>query len=133
MNFVGFDTSNYTTSVAYFDGNTGMNCSKLLPVKQGELGLRQSDAVFAHTRNLPTAIAKLRAILTAGGYTIAAVGCSATPRDAEGRTRHRYLYFPDEGHWILGRGNAQVWYETFLGFLDEHVRGEAWERPATLG
>ncbi|MGO2558943.1 alpha/beta fold hydrolase [Brachybacterium sp.] len=58
---------------------------------------------------------------------------SATPRDAEGRTRHRYLYFPDEGHWIQGRGNAQVWYETFLGFLDEHVRGEVWERPATLG
>ncbi|APX33187.1 dipeptidyl aminopeptidase [Brachybacterium sp. P6-10-X1] len=58
---------------------------------------------------------------------------SATPRDAEGLTRHRYLYFPDEGHWIQGRGNAQVWYETFLGFLDEHVRGEAWERPATLG
>ncbi|MGO1228754.1 alpha/beta fold hydrolase [Brachybacterium sp. AOP42-C2-15] len=58
---------------------------------------------------------------------------SATPRDAEGRTQHRYLYFPDEGHWIQGRGNAQVWYETFLGFLDEHVRGEAWQRPATLG
>ncbi|MGP9683500.1 S9 family peptidase [Brachybacterium sp. AOP3-A1-3] len=58
---------------------------------------------------------------------------SATPRDADGRTRHRYLYFPDEGHWIQGRGNAQVWYETFLGFLDEHVRGVAWERPATLG
>ena len=58
---------------------------------------------------------------------------SATPRDAQGRSRHRYLYFPDEGHWIQGRGNAQVWYETFLGFLDEHVRGETWERPATLG
>ena len=58
---------------------------------------------------------------------------SATPRDEHGRTRHRYLYFPDEGHWITGRGNAQVWYETFLGFLDEHVRGETWERPATLG
>lgn len=58
---------------------------------------------------------------------------SATPRDAEGRTRHRYLYFPDEGHWILGRGNAQVWYETFIGFLDEHVHGEQWERPAVLG
>ena len=58
---------------------------------------------------------------------------SATPRDAQGRSRHRYLYFPDEGHWIQGRGNAQVWYETFLGFLDEHVRGEAWERPASLG
>lgn len=58
---------------------------------------------------------------------------SATPRDAEGRTQHRYLYFPDEGHWIQGRGNAQVWYETFLGFLDQHVRGDAWQRPATLG
>ena len=58
---------------------------------------------------------------------------SATPRDEHGRTRHRYLYFPDEGHWITGRGNAQVWYETFLGFLDEHVRGETWEPPATLG
>lgn len=58
---------------------------------------------------------------------------SATPRDAQGRSLHRYLYFPDEGHWIQGRGNAQVWYETFLGFLDTHVRGTAWERPATLG
>jgi poly(3-hydroxybutyrate) depolymerase len=58
---------------------------------------------------------------------------SATPRDEDGRTRHRFLYYPDEGHWITGRGNAQVWYETFLGFLDEHVRGIAWERPATLG
>ncbi|HIY65134.1 MAG TPA: prolyl oligopeptidase family serine peptidase, partial [Candidatus Agrococcus pullicola] len=58
---------------------------------------------------------------------------SSTPRDEHGRTRHRYLYFPDEGHWILGRGNAQVWYETFIAFLDEHVRGEQWERPATLG
>lgn len=58
---------------------------------------------------------------------------SATPRDAEGRTQHRYLYFPDEGHWIQGRGNAQVWYETFLGFLDEHVRGQEWQRPAVLG
>lgn len=58
---------------------------------------------------------------------------SRTPRDAQGRTRHRYLYFPDEGHWILGRGNAEVWYETFLAFLDEHVLGEDWVRPAVLG
>ncbi|MFC0672402.1 S9 family peptidase [Brachybacterium hainanense] len=58
---------------------------------------------------------------------------SATPKDEQGRTRHRFLYFPDEGHWILGRGNAEVWYRTFLAFLDEHVRGESWDRPATLG
>lgn len=88
--FVGLDTSNYTTSAAACtvreDGRVEViaNCKVPLPVEPGARGLRQSDAVFAHTRNLPTAIAKLRAILTAGGYTIAAVGCSATPRDAEG-------------------------------------------------
>ena len=53
MSVVGFDTSNYTTSIAFFDGNNGLNCSRLLPVKEGELGLRQSDAVFHHTKSLP--------------------------------------------------------------------------------
>ena len=47
MSSIGFDTSNYTTSIAHYDGTDGINCSKLLPVRQGELGLRQSDAVFA--------------------------------------------------------------------------------------
>ena len=42
---LGFDTSNYTTSVAAFDGVGGKNCSRLLDVKPGELGLRQSDAL----------------------------------------------------------------------------------------
>ncbi len=35
---LGFDTSNYTTSVAAFDGVGGKNCSRLLDVKPGELG-----------------------------------------------------------------------------------------------
>ena len=50
MGVVGIDTSNYTTSIAYLDEQGGENCGKLLPVKQGALGLRQSDAVFAHTK-----------------------------------------------------------------------------------
>lgn len=50
---------------------------------------------------------------------------SATPPDADGATQHRYLFFPDEGHWILGRGNAEVWYRTFLAFLRRHVPGLA--------
>ena len=53
MKTIGFDTSNYTTSIALFDGSDGINCSQLLPVKPGELGLRQSDAVFSHTKSLP--------------------------------------------------------------------------------
>ena len=53
MSVIGFDTSNYTTSVAFFDGTGGENCSRLLPVREGELGLRQSDAVFSHIKSLP--------------------------------------------------------------------------------
>lgn len=44
----------------------------------------------------------------------------------------KFLYFPDENHWVLTPGNATVWYETVLAFLAEHVREEPWERPALL-
>ena len=56
---LGFDTSNYTTSVAAFDGVGGRNCSRLLDVKPGELGLRQSDALFAHVKRLPELVQAL--------------------------------------------------------------------------
>ncbi|SDS53885.1 Prolyl oligopeptidase family protein [Brevibacterium sandarakinum] len=58
---------------------------------------------------------------------------SKTPLDAEGLTQHRFLYFPDEGHWITGRGNAEVWYRTVLAFLDLHVLDIDAERARTLG
>jgi poly(3-hydroxybutyrate) depolymerase len=51
----------------------------------------------------------------------------------DGSTPHKFLYFPDEGHWILKPGNAKVWYATVLAFLAHHLRGEQWERPAELG
>ncbi len=44
----------------------------------------------------------------------------------------KFLYFPDENHWVLTPGNAAIWYETIYAFLAEHVLGEAWERPALL-
>jgi dipeptidyl aminopeptidase/acylaminoacyl peptidase len=44
----------------------------------------------------------------------------------------RFLYYPDEGHWILKPGNAQVWYATVWAWLAEHVLGEKWERPPLL-
>ncbi len=58
---------------------------------------------------------------------------ASTPRAADGSLPHRYLYFPDEGHWIESRGNAEVWYRTFIGFLQEHVLGEGPEKPLSLG
>ncbi|MFI6796789.1 S9 family peptidase [Streptosporangium canum] len=44
----------------------------------------------------------------------------------------KFLYFPDENHWVLKPGNAVVWYETVLAFLDQHVLGREWKRPESL-
>ena len=81
MSVVGFDTSNYTTSIAYFDGISGVNCSQLLPVKEGQLGLRQSDAVFHHTKSLPELSGRLFSHVQGD---IEAVGVSTRPRAVEG-------------------------------------------------
>ena len=82
MAVIGFDTSNYTTSIAYFDGENGRNCSQLLPVKPGELGLRQSDAVFFHTKSLPELSGRLFSHIQA--QDIRAVAVSTRPRAVEG-------------------------------------------------
>lgn len=82
MRVVGFDTSNYTTSIAWFDGAHGVNCSKLLPVRQGELGLRQSDAVFSHIKGLPELSGRLFSNVPIGAVT--AVGVSTRPRAVDG-------------------------------------------------
>ena len=82
MGVIGIDTSNYTTSIAFFDGTGGENCSKLLPVKSGELGLRQSDAVFSHIKSLPELSGRLFSHI--GKSPITAVGVSTRPRAVEG-------------------------------------------------
>ncbi len=44
----------------------------------------------------------------------------------------KFLYFPDENHWILKPGNVRVWYSTVLAFLEQHVLGKDWVRPDLL-
>ncbi len=82
MSVIGIDTSNYTTSIAFFDGVGGENCSRLLPVRQGELGLRQSDAVFAHIKSLPELSGRLFSHVRKEEIT--AIGVSTRPRAVEG-------------------------------------------------
>ncbi len=84
--YLGLDTSNYTTSVAAFDVETEAlwQYKRLLPVKEGELGLRQSDAVFHHVRQLPELTEALTAELGAIGDQVAAIGVSDRPQQAEG-------------------------------------------------
>lgn len=83
--FLGVDTSNYTTSLSLVcDGNVIANVRRLLPVKDGEKGLRQSDAVFLHTKALPELSHELFSKTAISDGHLCAVGVSSTPRDAKG-------------------------------------------------
>ncbi len=76
--FVGFDTSNYTTSAAVLDGNNVTHRKTMLSVREGERGLRQSDAVFQHTVNMPELLKNMTF------NSLQAVGVSDRPRNVEG-------------------------------------------------
>ncbi len=82
--YLGIDTSNYTTSAALADENGRIvaNCKRPLPVKAGECGLRQSDAVFAHIKNLPSLMKEIEEELN--GRRLSAIGVSEKPRACEG-------------------------------------------------
>ena len=94
---LGIDTSNYTTSAALYDGDTGALIEKrrLLRVKPGELGLRQSDAVFQHTLALPEL---LRELFAESALAPEVIGVSTAPRDEPGS------YMPC---FMAGRGTAE--------------------------
>lgn len=81
--YLGIDTSNYTTSTAVYcpESDCVIQKKKLLPVPAGALGLRQSDAVFHHTVQLPQLLEALSAKFDG---VIRAVAVSSAPRDAEG-------------------------------------------------
>ena len=79
--FLGIDTSNYTTSCACFYQESGkyVNSRRLLEVEKGKIGLRQSDALFLHTKALPEIIDNA----CKGDGNILAVGVSDRPRPLE--------------------------------------------------
>lgn len=83
--FLGLDTSNYTTSVAIYDNDThlALQNKRLLTVKDGALGLRQSDAVFSHVKQLGTLITEL---MEKNGrkLDLSGIAVSTRPRDIEG-------------------------------------------------
>lgn len=95
MIYIGFDTSNYTTSCGWYDGTRGDSVGRILTVKPGELGLRQSDALFQHVKYLPEVAEKAFAELG----EIGAIGASTRPRAVEGS------YMPC---FLAGAGQAQV-------------------------
>ncbi len=138
---LGIDTSNYTTSVALYEEGKGItaNCKKLLPVSQGALGLRQSEAVFEHTKQLEGVV---RQALQNFSGKIDAIGVSDRPRALEdsympcfmvGHNTARilgnvldvpvYTYSHQQGHIaaaLYSSGKTDLLGQTFIAF---HVSG----------
>lgn len=122
---LAFDTSNYTTSVCAYDGIDETDRARLLPVVEGQLGLRQSDAVFHHTRALPELVEQL------GKMTPRAVGASDRPREAEGSYMPCFLVGT-----AAARSAAALFGVPCLLFTHQqgHVAAAAWSagRPELL-
>lgn len=97
MSTLGFDTSNYTTSVAWTDGDKNYNIRQLLFVKEGERGIRQSDGVFQHMKLMPEMFNKLSKAVDI--KSVKAIGVSTRPRTVEGS------YMPV---FLVGEGYARV-------------------------
>ena len=83
--FVGIDTSCYTTSVAAMtEGGAAFGFKKMLTVKEGECGLRQSDAFFQHIKNLPELTAELKKKVCFKDFERVYITVSSRPRNIEG-------------------------------------------------
>lgn len=121
MPVLGLDTSNYTTSAAVFDGEGGRNQGRLLEVRPGELGLRQSDALFQHVKHLPEVV---EALLGEEGLgTVQAVGASTCPRAVEGSYMPCFLAGASQGQVL-----SQVLGVPFYAFSHQqgHLAAAAW-------
>ena len=98
MPVLALDTSNYTTSVAVFDGCGGIHEGRLLEVRPGELGLRQSDALFQHVKRLPELFTRMQ---EQGWFRdITAVGASTRPRAIEGSYMPCFLAGASQGQCL---------------------------------
>ena len=147
---LGIDTSNYTTSAALCTGDSGHPAGvrifaqkkRPLPVKEGERGLRQNDALFAHTVGLPDLLEELTEELRDPEDRIRAVGYSGRPRDLDGSYMPCFLagesvargiaaaqgipafrFSHQAGHIAAAAysaGEARFWEQPFLAF---HLSG----------
>ena len=126
MLFCGIDTSNYTTSVALCDENGSViaNIKIPLPVKEGERGLRQSDAVFAHVKNLPAITKSLQDAVA--DREITAIAVSSKPRDAEDSYMPCFLSGVAAAEMLAAGSKAPL-------FKTSHQQGHVMASYATSG
>ena len=125
---VGIDTSCYTTSVACVS-TEGIVFEKrtMLSVALGDRGLRQSDAVFQHVKNLPPLVDALFSEVR--GEDVAAVAYSGMPTGAPDS------YMPV---FLAGKGTAKAIASALHAPLVEtthqlgHVRAALFRNDALL-
>ncbi len=124
MPVLGLDTSNYTTSAALFDGREGKNLGRLLEVRPGGLGLRQSDALFQHVKRLPQLLEEL----LEERRDIQAVGASTRPRTVVGSYMPCFLAGESQG-----RGIASALGVPFFRHSHQqgHLAAAAWSAGRT--
>ncbi|WP_294547439.1 DNA-binding protein [uncultured Pseudoflavonifractor sp.] len=118
---LGLDTSNYTTSVAVFDGTSGENIGRLLDVPSGTLGLRQSDALFQHVKRLPELFEQLheKHLL----HELAAVGASTRPRAVDGSYMPCFLAGEGQGRALAAALNVPFFP---VSHQQGHIAAAAW-------
>ena len=97
--YVGIDTSAYTSSLAVMDSeeNIVLDLRNLLKVKEGQIGLRQQEAVFQHVKNMPMLIENMARKIDISN--IVTISCSSKPRNIEGS------YMPV---FVVGKGQALI-------------------------
>ena len=117
MSVLGLDTSNYTTSAALFDGQWGKNAGRLLDVRPGKLGLRQSDALFQHVKRMPELLEQLL------GESVQAVGASTRPRAVEGSYMPCFLAGESQGRGIAAALGAPFYAHSHQ---QGHLAAAAW-------
>lgn len=122
---LAFDTSNYTTSLAYFSPERHTQARKLLTVPAGALGLRQQDALFQHVRQLPELAEEL---LGNEKPEIGAVGASVAPREVEGSYMPCFLAGAGQG-----RTTAKALGVPFFPWSHQqgHLAAAAWSAGQT--
>ena len=127
--FIGIDTSNYTTSFSVSDenGNILHNFKILLPVSDGARGLRQSDAVFSHIKNLQIISEKIKE--ECEKYNILSIGYSAFPRDVEGSYMPCFLVGETLAKFLSALNNCKIYK---FSHQSGHIKAAIYSSAATV-
>lgn len=120
---LGIDTSNYTTSLAMMDlhGKLVTDERRVLSVKEGTVGLRQSEALFQHIKGLPVICKTMAEGCTP--FKIVAISSAVKPRPLE--NSYMPVFVAAES---FGSTMSTLWNVPFYEFSHQegHIMAGLW-------